>query len=348
MKKAAIIGATGFGGLGLIEILKKHPHIEVTQLVARQDIGKKINEIFPHLTDLCELPVKSLEDLDYETIDIVFFSTPDRVGMRIIKPFYDKGIPVIDFSGDFRFTSAADYASYAANKGMETEHFAEELLSKNTFGLPEKFADDIKKSKIVGNPGCMAITMILGLLPAVENNLLSSEVIFCDGKTGVSGAGRYSGDTNLYPQRYENVNSYREGHHQHIVEVEKIINVKNNSNKRVLFIPHIVPMTRGISVTCFADLGTGISQEELFKLYTNYYKDKPFIYVTEKSTNSAYVKGTNRCVIKPAIDKRTGRFFVNIVLDNLMKGQSGNAIQVANLLLDFPETTGLDFPGYYP
>ena len=198
-KKVLIIGSTGFGGLGLIEIILRHPELEVKQLVARQDIGKKINKVFPHLDGFCELPILSMDEVDYDGIDIAFFSTPDQVGMTIIKKFFEKGIPVVDFSGDFRFKTPEQYEVYARNRELGSEHKSPEVLEHCVYGLPEIFADDIKKARIVGNPGCFPIAMILGMLPAIKEKVISSHVMVCDGKTGISGAGKYSGDSNLYP-----------------------------------------------------------------------------------------------------------------------------------------------------
>jgi N-acetyl-gamma-glutamyl-phosphate reductase len=348
MKRALIVGATGFGGLGLIEILLRHKGFQITQLVARKDVGKKISEVFTHLEGFCDMPVQSPEDINYDGIDIAFFSTPDKAGMQMIHTFYKKNIPVIDFSGDFRFTTVDDYTIYAKNKGMNTEHASPDVLEHAVYGLPEKYAEKIKKAKIVGNPGCFAIAMILGLLPAVEEGIIDSDTIICDGKTGVSGAGKNPGESNFYPQRYEDVNTYREGHHQHVVEVENIINAHSKKKHKILFIPQIVPLNRGILVTIYADVKSTITNDSLFELYKNYYANKPFIHITQRSCHTTDVRGTNRCQIRPAIDSRTGKLFITSVIDNLIKGQSGNAVQNANLIMGFDETEGLMVPAFYP
>ncbi|NMB65654.1 MAG: N-acetyl-gamma-glutamyl-phosphate reductase [Spirochaetes bacterium] len=348
MKKALIVGATGFGGLGLIEILLRHKGFQIAQLVARKDVGKKISEVFPHLEGFCDMPVQSPEEINYDDIDIAFFSTPDKAGMQMIHTFYKKNIPVIDFSGDFRFATVDDYTIYAKNKGMNTEHASSDVLAHTVYGLPEKYAEKIKKAKIVGNPGCFAIAMILGLLPAVETGIIDSETIICDGKTGVSGAGKNPGEANFYPQRYEDVNTYREGHHQHIVEVENIVNAHSKKKHKILFIPQIVPLNRGILVTIYADVQSTITSDELFEMYTSYYTHKPFIHITHRSCHTTDVRGTNRCQIRPSIDSRTGKLFITSVIDNLIKGQSGNAVQNANLIMGFDETEGLMVPAFYP
>jgi len=348
MKNVTIIGATGFGGLGLIEILLRHPGFQIKQLIARKDTGRPVSDIFPHLKGFCDITVESAENIDYKNVDLAFFSTPDRAGMTLIKDFYKNNIPVIDFSGDFRFHTTEDYRIYAENKGLNTAHLSPELLKESVYGLPEKFAEQIKKAKIVGNPGCLATGMILGLLPAIEEGIITSDTIVCDGKTGVSGAGKNSGEANLYPQRYENINTYREGSHQHLVEVENLINKSGKNEKKIFFVPQVVPMNRGILNTIYADIKEGYNTEKIRELYKNYYKNKPFVIITDKSPNTADVRGSNRCEIGILVDKRTGKLLITSVIDNLLKGQSGNAVQNANIMMGFDEKTGIDIPAFYP
>jgi N-acetyl-gamma-glutamyl-phosphate reductase len=348
MKKALIVGATGFGGLGLIEILLRHPGIRIKQLVARKDAGVPVSKVFPHLKGYCDMLVEAPENIDYNEVDIAFFSTPDRAGMTLIKEFHRHKIPVIDFSGDFRFGSESDYAVYAANKGMETAHLAAGALPEAVYGLPEINANKIKNARIVGNPGCFAVSMILGLLPAVEKGLIEGASIVCDGKTGVSGAGKNPGESNFYPQRYENVNTYREGRHQHIVEVENVLNARGGGQHRILFVPQIVPLNRGILTTIYADCARGLSTADVQAIYREYYKGKPFVFITDSSPNTTDVRGSNRCEVRTMVDERTGKLFITSVIDNLIKGQSGNAVQNANLMLGFEETAGLAVLPFYP
>ncbi len=348
MKNVAIIGATGFGGLGLIEILLRHPGFTIRQLVARKDTGKKISDVFPHLRGFCDMMVQDGAEIDYDCIDLAFFSTPDRAGMTLIDDFRKRNIPVIDFSGDFRFNSQEDYGVYARNKGMEDVHLAPHSIGEAVYGLPELNAEKIKKARIVGNPGCFAINMILALLPAAAAGIIESPAIICDGKTGVSGAGKNPGEANFYPQRHENMNTYREGRHQHLVEVENIVNGACGGGKKILFIPQIVPINRGILMTSYMQIASGHTTASLIDLYRDYYRGKPFVMVTETSPHSADVRGSNLCKIRPFIDPRTGMMAVISVIDNLLKGQSGNAVQNANLMCGYEETAGLMQPPFYP
>ncbi len=347
MKNALIVGATGFGGLGLIEILLRHPGITIRQLIARRDVGMRINEVFPHLTGFCELPVQSNDDIDFSDIDIAFFSTPDRAGMTLIEKFIAKSIPVIDFSGDFRFNIIDDYAAYAKNKGTETTHLAPSALPASVYGLPELYSEKIRHARIVGNPGCFAICMILGLLPAIKEKLIDADTIVCDGKTGVSGAGKNPGEANFYPQRYEDVNTYREGKHQHLVEVENVLR-SVGENHKIFFVPHIVPLNRGILITAYGKARKGIGTKDVEEIYRQFYIDAPFVIITNRSPHTTDVRGSNRCEIRVMVDERTGMLFITSTIDNLVKGQSGNAVQCANLMLGFDETAGLLVPPFYP
>ncbi|HRX15194.1 MAG TPA: N-acetyl-gamma-glutamyl-phosphate reductase [Spirochaetota bacterium] len=348
MIKAAIIGATGFGGCGLLEILARHPHIKATQLFAKNETGMKIADIYPHLEKQYDLEVMPLEKIDYSQIDIAFFSTPDQAGMNLIGEFISRDIKVIDYSGDFRFDTFEEYSVYAINKSMNPKHNSIECLEKSVYGLCEKNREEISKAAIVGNPGCFAISLILPLLPLCENRLVKTDTIICDSKSGVSGAGKNPGAANFYPQRYENINTYREGSHQHLVEVEMNINKSSKTNYKLFFVPQVIPMTRGILSNIYADIDTSIDQESIIKLYRDYYADAPFVTITDKSPGTAHVRGSNECIIRPLLDKRTGKLLVTSAIDNLMKGQSGNAVQCANIMLGLNETDGLDFPSNYP
>lgn len=348
MKKAIIVGATGFGGLGLIEILLRHPEFDIKQLVARKDVGSRIDDVFPHLKGFCDMVVGGPEDIDYSETDIAFFSTPDRAGMTLIQEFFNRNIPVIDFSGDFRFHDIETYSAYARFKGMDDSHLSPDVLKHAVYGLPEINAENIKAAKIVGNPGCFAVSIMLGLLPAVEAQIIETNAIVCDGKTGVSGAGKNPGEANFYPQRYENVNTYREGRHQHVFEVENVLNSRSKDKVQVFFVPQIVPLNRGILSTMYAPVKGKTDSAKVKKIYEDYYRGKPFVIVTDKSPNTTDVRGSNRCEIRAMVDERTGLLFVTSVIDNLLKGQSGNAVQNANIMFGFDEKTGLDVPAFYP
>jgi N-acetyl-gamma-glutamyl-phosphate reductase len=347
-KKVTIVGATGYGGLGLIEILLRHPSIEIVQLTAKKEVNVPISKIFPHLKGLFDMEVQDYESIDPQISDLAFFSTPDRVGMELIHDFHKYGVPVIDFSGDFRFRDIKDWREYAKRKGQKDEHLAEGLLNLTVYGLPEMNRHLIKNADIIGNPGCFAVSMILGLMPAISRRVIKGEGIVCDGKTGVSGAGKNPGSENFYPNRYENVNTYREGVHQHPIEVEKSLS-QFGERVKVSFIPNLVPLCRGILTTIYADLSVEISQEEITHLYEDFYRNEPFVRINrEGRVSTMNVRGSNICEIFARVDRENQKLLVVSAIDNLIKGQAGNAVQNANLRLGLEETAGLFFPGPYP
>jgi N-acetyl-gamma-glutamyl-phosphate reductase len=193
------------------------------------------------------------------------------------------------------------------------------------------------------------MAMILGLIPAIKNKLIKGNTIICDGKTGVSGAGINPGKANSYPQRYENSNTYREGKHQHLVEVENLINsLGSEPPHKIFFVPQIIPMNRGILMTIYADSAGSIDSENLSDIYREYYKDSPFINIINTSPNTSEIRGTNKCNIMVLSDNRTGKILIVSALDNLVKGQSGNAVQAANIRLGLDQTTGLNLSTIYP
>jgi N-acetyl-gamma-glutamyl-phosphate reductase len=329
-KRVTIVGATGYGGLGLIEILLRHPSIEIAQLIAKKEVNLPISQIFPHLRGFCDLEVLDYESVDLSLCDLALFSTPDGVGMELVHEFHNRGIPVIDFSGDFRFNKIGDWQEYSRRRGKEENHRAAELLDRIVYGLPEINRHLIPKAEIIGNPGCFAVSMILGLMPAVSGGIISGKGIICDGKTGVSGAGKNPGQENFYPNRYENVSTYREGSHQHTVEVEKTLG----------------SLGTGVKVSFMKE---ETSQEEVMHLYEEAFKGEPFIRINRTGKVSTMnVRGSNLCEIFVKVDKENQKLLVVSAIDNLVKGQAGNAVQNANIRLGLEETEGLLFPGAHP
>jgi N-acetyl-gamma-glutamyl-phosphate reductase len=352
MIKVKIIGATGYGGLGLIEILQKHPDVEITSLIATENTGKAVSELYPHLAGYCDLPVSSVED-DTPASDVTFLSTPDKVGMQYAQAELNAGSKIIDFSGDFRFNTVEAYADYAARIGISTEHTASKLLAHTVYGLPELHRAKITTgTALVGNPGCFAVSCILGLAPAMQNNLIQANSIICDCKTGVSGAGKKLNASFHFSSRHENMNAYRLSGHQHVCEIERELYCMqpNGDEVAITFTAQAVPLCRGI-MSCL--YGTGIktlNEVEIREQYKEFYKDSPFVRVltAEAQAGTAFVRGTNYCNLVVSVDKRCNRLRVVAYIDNLMKGQSGSAVQNMNLMCGLPETTGLTGCGMYP
>jgi N-acetyl-gamma-glutamyl-phosphate reductase len=321
--------------------------------MGKQDIGHPLSHFFPHLQGFCDLMV---EEVDPERIgvgvDVVICSTPDRVGMLYGKQILDRGASLIDFSGDFRFRDPSAYAAYAGfhPKTAGLPHAAPELLSQTTYGLPELFREQIRQAKLVGNPGCFAVAAILGLIPAVKEHLIALDSIVCDGKTGISGAGKKPSALHHFPERNENVAAYRIAQHQHSVEIEEMLSQVAGQRLSLTFVPHLIPITRGIICTAYAKLSKKNTIQDIQEIYTHFYAGEPFVRMQAPGTCAGLksVNGSNFCDISLTLDARNNRLVIVAWIDNLMKGQAGIALQNLNIMFDFPEKTGLDRPAFYP
>lgn len=351
MIKAKIIGATGYGGVGITELLLQHPQAEIVALIAREDVGKSIACVYPHLEGFCDLPILAGDDPRAAVAaDIVFFATPDKVGMQQAAAELAQGAKIIDYSGDFRFTSAAAYADYASRIDKDPTHLAPQLLGQNVYGLGELHREAIKTAKIVGNPGCFASSCILGLAPVVKANLVDPFSLICDCKSGISGAGKKVNPAFHYPARYEQMNAYRLSGHQHVCEIEHELSALAQREVRVTFTAQVVPVCRGILSTLYANLTADVDEATLVEHYREFFKDSPFIrvYASSVAMGTLNVRGTNYCNLVVSVDQRVKRLRIVAHIDNLMKGQAGSALQNMNLMFGLPETTGLQRPGIYP
>lgn len=349
MIKVQIIGACGFGGIGAIELLSKHPLVKIVSLIDVEHVGKKISDVYPHLSNI-ELIINPPENIRTD-VDVTFTATPDRVGMQYAPSLIKGGSILIDYSGDFRFSSAEIYAEYAKRIGKPEEHLCPQLLAEAVYGLPELNRDKlINKPKIVGNPGCFAVSCLLGLAPSIHYNIIDTEMLICDCKTGVSGAGKKPNQIFHYPNRYEQINAYKLTMHQHVCEIEEVLSYMGRKPIKIIFTPHVVPMCRGILSTIYAKLKNNISSEEIVSLYKKFYHDSPFVKIfTEKDViGTMEVRFTNNCYIQIAVDKRLNILKIISIIDNLLKGQAGNAVQNMNLIFGFDEITGLPIQGMFP
>jgi N-acetyl-gamma-glutamyl-phosphate reductase len=352
MIKAKIIGAGGYGGVGISELLLGHPEASITALVDVENVGLPISALYPHLTGFLDMPIVEASDgKAREPADIVFMATPDRVGMALAEAELDTGARIIDYSGDFRFNSVEAYADYAGRLGKPAEHAAPDLLPETVYGLPELHREAITgKTRLVGNPGCFAVSCILGLAPAVKHGLIDTGGIICDCKTGVSGAGKKPSETFHYPARYDHMNAYRLAGHQHVCEIERELGMLAGGDLTVTFTAQVVPLCRGIMSTLYGTLASGQSEADVLNVYEDFYKDDVFVrvYDSRATVGSHHVRGTNYCNLVVSVDSRSGRLRVVSYIDNLVKGQAGSALQNMNLMFGLAESTGLDRPGIYP
>ena len=349
--RAKVVGATGYGGLGIIDLLLRHPYAEIGALVAREDAGKRISEVYPHLAGYCDMPILAADDPAAQgDFDVVFFSTPDRVGMADARAELARGARVIDYSGDFRFTTLAAYQDYATRLGKDPNHLSPDLLGTNVYGLPELHRADIAQARLVGNPGCFATSCILGLAPAMKAHLVAPHSLVCDCKSGVSGAGKKAKPQFHFPERLEQINAYRLSGHQHVCEVERELSLQAGEEARLIFTAQVLPISRGILSTLYGDLTRDVTEADVLEVYRAFYRDSAFVRVlpSTAATGTMSVRGTNRCDIVVSVDPRVRKLRIVSIIDNLMKGQAGQALQNMNVMFGFPENTGLNLPGMYP
>ena len=341
--KVGIINVTGYAGVELARLLCRHPGVELTSVTGRSAAGQKLSQFFPHLTDL---------DLTIEAklgeAEVVFSAMPHKDSAQEIIPLVAAGIRVIDISADFRLRDASEY-----QKWYGITHPAPHLLEKAVYGLPELHRDKIARAQIIANPGCYPTGAILALAPAVKAGLVRPDFIV-DSKSGVSGAGRSLSLTTHFSEVNEDVSAYALEGHRHLPEITQELGLLGAKQPAVTFVPHLIPMTRGILTTAYAPLVPGklgegkSSVEQLKSVYQDFYKDEPFVKVSASPPHTKHTWGNNMCFVYPTIDARTRRLIVISAIDNLVKGAAGQAIQNMNIMLGLPETTGLEAPAVYP
>jgi len=351
MVKVGIINVTGYAGAELARLLYNHPEAHVTEVTGRSEAGKKVAEVFPHLAsyDLAIEPELS------GSVDFVFSALPHAASAEACAPLIRTGVPVVDMSADFRLKDAAEYSEWYG-----VEHPARDLLPDAAYGLPEVYREAIKQAKLVANPGCYPESALLALAPAVRAGIIAPEIII-DSKSGVSGAGRGL-KLNLHlGEAGENVSAYGLDGHRHWPEINQEIaamwppvEALRPSTPRITFTPHLIPMTRGILTTAYAPLYPGdlpvgeAGKAALRDIYLQFYEKEPFVRVAETPPSTKQARGSNMCLVYPTVDIRTERLVVVSVIDNLVKGAAGQAIQNMNLMLGMPETMALDMPAVYP
>ena len=342
--RAGIINVTGYAGVELARLLYQHPEVELTSVTGRSAAGQKLSKVFPHLANL-DLTIEP----ELGEVDLTFSAMPHKESAKEVIPLLKGGIKVVDISADFRLKNAAEYPSWYG-----FTHPAPELLKKAVFGLPELYYAQLTSTQLVANPGCYPTGAILALAPAVKAGIIEPDIII-DSKSGVSGAGRTLSLQSHYSEANEDVSAYALDGHRHLPEiVQELKLLRPQQPPSVTFVPHLIPMTRGILTTAYATLSPGKvaagqkGREELRDLYLDFYQDKPFVKVVESSPHTKHTWGNNLCLIHPITDRSGEKLIVISCLDNLVKGAAGQAIQNMNLMLGLPETTGLEAPAIYP
>jgi N-acetyl-gamma-glutamyl-phosphate reductase len=338
MNRVAIVGATGYAGAEIVRILSGHPETKLTILTSRQHAGVRFDRVYPAMAGRVDLVC---EEYSTERIcnhaDIVFMALPHQLPMTFVPDIIKHGLKVIDLSADFRFNDAAIYES------AYQPHTAKDLLESSVYGLSEIYTDQIRATMLVGNPGCYPTSVLLPLIPLVKNGLLDLRTIVADSKSGVSGAGRSPSQAAHYCEVNESFKAYKVAVHRHNPEMDAVLSREAQKPVSITFVPHLVPMTRGMLTTLYATPATAFSIQDILDCYMSVYSRRPFIRLCpmDGPPDTLHVRGTNYCDIGVKLDERNDRLILISAIDNLVKGAAGQAIQNMNLMLGFKETTGL-------
>lgn len=344
MLKVGIVGASGYAGGELIRLLSRHPKVKIAAIASRTHTGKPLDAVFPALS-LPDLPLRFVEPQQMDGCDLVFLAVPHGVSSGIAEGFIKAGQKVIDIGADFRLKDLDTYQRW-----YKVEHKATELLQEAVYGLPELHRHQIKKARIIGNPGCYPTSVILALAPLLKANLGKLDTIVANSLSGVSGAGRGGGPLYHFPHCNENLTAYGVGTHRHLPEIEQELSALAGSDLKITFTPHLVPTIRGILTTITVGLKETSSTEELVALYQNYYQDEYFVRVlgADRLPETKNVIGSNFCELTIRFDRRVGRAVIISAIDNLGKGAASQAIQNLNLMAGWDEKLGIDQPAIYP
>jgi len=341
--RVGIVNVTGYAGVELARLLSRHPGVELASVSGRSAAGKKLGEVFPHLADLDIAITPELGEVDF-----AFSALPHKESAEEVIKLLQPGVKVVDISADFRLKDALQYPEW-----YSFSHPAPQLLTEAVYGLPEIYRRDIATARLVANPGCYPTGAILGLAPALKAGLIGSHIII-DSKSGISGSGRTLSLSTHYAEANEDVTAYSLDGHRHLPEMEQELSrFMHNARPVLTFVPHLIPMTRGILTTAYAPLSGRLEASkdgiiELKVMYQNFYKDEPFVRVVPAPPHTKHVWGSNTCLVYPTIDIRSGRMIVISAIDNLVKGAAGQAIQNMNLMLGLPETMWLEARPVYP
>jgi len=362
MTTVSIVNVTSYTALELLRLLAQHPEFIVASVTGRSAVGKRLEDVFPQLCAVLPPAGRDVPAIDPALVinedpaqtDLAFVCLPHTAAAESAVSLLKRGMKVVDLSADFRLRDAGVYEEWYKHK-----HPAPALLETAVYGLCERYRERVRTASLVANPGCHSTTSILALIPAMAAGIVGPNVI-SNSITGISGGGRTPSLSYHYPEANEDACAYSLEGHRHMPEIvqelEAVAKAGGHPIKdglRLTFVPHIVPMTRGILATCYADLledehGRIPTSQEIRSLYRDYYANEPFVHIVEQPPHTKWTYGSNHCFIYPIVDGRTKRLIVISCLDNLVKGASGQAIQNANLLCGLPETIGLAGLGVNP
>ena len=345
MLKVGIYGASGYTGQELLRLLIRHPEVEVVALTSRKFKGTPVSDVFPVFEGLSDMKfIDASPDDVADLSDIVFLALPHGVAMEAVPLFLKAGSKVVDLSADFRLRDVKLYEQWYK------EHTVPDLIKKAVYGLPELYRDNIKAAKLVANPGCYPTGVILGLAPVLKEEWIDFTSIIVDSKSGVSGAGREPQTDSLFCEVSESLKAYKINQHRHMPEMEQELGLLAGADVKISFVPHLVPMNRGILNTIYAELRERVSTSDLIDLYKEFYSGEEFVRIYKMGTFPAVssVRGSNYCDIGLTVDGGTGRVIIVSAVDNLIKGAAGQAIQNMNLMCGLSENSGLKLVSLFP
>ncbi|WP_026470441.1 N-acetyl-gamma-glutamyl-phosphate reductase [Alkanindiges illinoisensis] len=344
MISVGIVGGTGYTGVELVRILLRHPNVQIKALTSRTEAGMRVDAMFPSLRGLTDLEFSNVDQDVLNQCDVVFFATPHGVAMKQARDLVDAGVKVIDLAADFRLKNTTEFEKWY---GMP--HACPDLLEESVYGLPEINREAIKTARIIGNPGCYPTTVQLGLLPLLkaQEQLVQFDTLIIDAKSGVSGAGRKAETSLLFSESSDNFKAYGvkgHRHHPEIVQGLDAISQQKGWFDRMIFVPHLVPMIRGMFTTMYLKLTEQGKQADLQALFESAYATEPFVDVMPAGSlpETRSVRGANQLRIALYRPNNGDTLVILVVQDNLVKGASGQAVQNMNLIFGLPETTGLE------
>lgn len=343
--RTAIIGASGYTGAELVRLLLAHPRVQLVALTGDSKAGLPVDEVYPHLRGLGLPDLIAVDAVDWAGVDVAFCCLPHGASRKVI-PAIPAHVVVIDLSADYRLKDIATYAQWYGE-----EHGNPELLAEAVYGLSEIAREDIAKARLIACPGCYPTSIQLPLIPLLKLELITPDMLIIDAKSGVSGAGRSLKQGNLFCEANESVGAYGIGNHRHCPEIEQGLTWAAGRHVTVSFTPHLMPMSRGILSTIYASLDVGITVAEVRNALLKAYEGLPFVTICKEDSpypTTAQVRGTNRCMIGVYADRHPGRVIIVSVIDNLIKGASGQAVQNMNIRFGLDETTGLGISALFP
>ncbi len=344
MIKVGVVGGTGYTGVELLRLLSSHPKAEITVVTSRSDVGVQVGQLYPNLRGYIDLEFKMPELDTLSDCDLVFFATPNGTAMTMAKKLLQRGVKIIDLAADFRLKDPQLWEQWYGQP-----HVCPELLQEAQYGLPEINRTNLRNAKLIACPGCYPTAVQLGFLPLMESALIDPIHLFADVKSGVSGAGRKAQITSLMAESGESIKAYSVSGHRHQPEICQGLEAVAGRPVQMIFVPHLVPMIRGIHATLYARLNN-VSAEKIQQIFETRYASEAFVDVLPEGSHpdTHNVKGSNRCQLAIHYLQDSGTVVVLSVIDNLVKGAAGQAVQNMNLMFDIDETTGLNAVALYP